>query len=237
MIIIGIYQIQSKIKPERIYIGSSINVNTRWSSHLSKLNLNRHLNKILQNHYNKYGKSDLQFSILLGCKKENLIKNEQFFMDSYKPYFNIRKNAQNNFGFKHSEETKQKISEANKGLKRSEETKQKMSESRMGKKISEETKEKMRKPKSEEAKKHISETHADISGKNNPMYGKKHTEETKQKIREIRTGTFASEEAKRKMSKAGMGKHTGEKNGMYGGIPWNKGKIKKMDSRIRNQYN
>ncbi len=26
----GVYKIQSKIKPERIYIGSSVNINSRW---------------------------------------------------------------------------------------------------------------------------------------------------------------------------------------------------------------
>ena len=72
----GIYQIQSKIKPQRIYIGSAINIQKRWWMHLFDLRKNKHSSSKLQRHYDKYGESDLQFSILLGCEKENLIKVE-----------------------------------------------------------------------------------------------------------------------------------------------------------------
>jgi group I intron endonuclease len=89
----GIYQIQSKIKPERIYIGGAVNIQKRWWSHLSTLRNNKHENSKLQNHFNKYGESDLQFSILLGCEKEDLIRVEQYFLDSYNPFFNILKIA------------------------------------------------------------------------------------------------------------------------------------------------
>lgn len=85
----GIYQIQSKLKPERCYIGSAINIGTRWDIHLHHLRNNTHHSKKLQNHYNKHGESDLFFSILLGCDNEDLIKAEQYFIDSYNPYFNI----------------------------------------------------------------------------------------------------------------------------------------------------
>lgn len=37
-------------------------------------------------------------------------------------------------------------------------------------------------PKSKEHKLHLSQNHANISGKNNPMYGKKHSKETRKKI-------------------------------------------------------
>ena len=60
----GIYKIESKIKPERIYIGSSVNIIARWKNHLYELRKNKHRNNKLQNHYNKYGESDLLFSIM-----------------------------------------------------------------------------------------------------------------------------------------------------------------------------
>lgn len=47
-------------------------------------------------------------------------------------------------GFKHSEETKQKIRQSKLGIKRDEETRKKISESKKGKGRSEETKEKIR---------------------------------------------------------------------------------------------
>jgi len=122
MKISGIYKIQSAIKPNRVYIGSAVNINHRWNCHLSDLRKNKHHSKKLQNHLNKYGESDLLFSILLGCPKEDLIKNEQYFLDSYKPYFNICQIASSQFGLKRSEETKNKMRQR----KHSEEYKLKM---------------------------------------------------------------------------------------------------------------
>jgi group I intron endonuclease len=110
MNISGIYQIQSKIKPERIYIGSSKNIYQRWNQHLRTLKYNKHRSNRLQHHYNKCGKSDLVFTILIGCGIDELIGTEQFFLDSKKPWFNTRKIADSNIGVKHTEEYKKKES-------------------------------------------------------------------------------------------------------------------------------
>ena len=37
MAVSGIYKIESKIKPERCYIGSAVNINRRWNVHLRAL--------------------------------------------------------------------------------------------------------------------------------------------------------------------------------------------------------
>lgn len=107
---IGVYQIKSIIKPTRIYIGSSIDIHCRWDRHLSLLNRNKHHSPKLQNHYNKYGKNDLVFSILVLCEQLDLIITEQYYLDTLKPYFNTCKIAGNSLGFKHSKETINKIS-------------------------------------------------------------------------------------------------------------------------------
>ena len=121
----GIYKIQSIIKPERIYIGSAINIRNRWYHHKEYLRRNEHENSKLQNHYNKYGKEDLIYSVIVGCAKENLISYEQFYIDVLSPVFNCRLIAQSNLGIKHqphtkprkpypvvSEETRRKLKEA-----------------------------------------------------------------------------------------------------------------------------
>lgn len=105
----GIYKITSLCKPYRIYIGSASDIQRRWNTHICKLRSNKHVNKKLQNHYNKYGESDLQFSILLGCNKEDLTQIEQYFLDSCIHYFNICDKAANTLGYKHTEESKQKM--------------------------------------------------------------------------------------------------------------------------------
>jgi len=94
----GIYKIQSRHKPERIYIGSTSNIKQRWYLHLSQLRKQSHHSIKLQQHFNKYGETDLQFSILLECEKDDLIKKEQFFIDGHVPYFNVCKIAGNTAG-------------------------------------------------------------------------------------------------------------------------------------------
>lgn len=106
MKISGIYKIQSLIKPEKIYIGSAVNISNRWYRHREDLKNNTHGNSKLQNHYNKYGKDDLVFSVIVGCTKENLISYEQFYIDALSPVFNCRIIAQSNLGIKHQPHTK-----------------------------------------------------------------------------------------------------------------------------------
>jgi group I intron endonuclease len=135
----GIYQIQSIIKPERIYIGSGIDVRKRWATHQFRLRKGNHHSKKLQRHYNKYGPDDLVYSFILGCEKEDLIKNEQFFIDTLNPYFNGSKVAGSTLGMKiklppFSAEHRKNISLSKLGKKRSIETRAKMSNSRKGNK-------------------------------------------------------------------------------------------------------
>ncbi len=168
MQISGIYKIESKLFPSKIYIGSAINIGKRWSEHLRILRLKEHHSGKLQNHYNKYGEGDLQFSILLGCPKEDLIKTEQYFIDSYNPYFNICKIAGSQLGMKRTEEQKQrmrkpktrkdgyklrkpiteeireKLRKSHRGYKATEETIQKLRIIHLGSKRSEEQRQNMR---------------------------------------------------------------------------------------------
>jgi len=210
----GIYQIQSKLNG-KIYIGSAVNLKERKKNHFWNLKYKKHVNAYLQNHYNKYGKADLLFSILEFCEKEKLIEREQVYIDAWKPIFNICKIAGSILGVKYSEESKQKMSKAHIGKntgknnamfgkQHSEKAKKKMSKAHIGKYHSEESKQKMR-------------------GKNNHMYGEHHSEETKQKISMIKKGKnhpnygkHLSEETKQRISKAKIGKYMGKKNPMFG---------------------
>jgi group I intron endonuclease len=103
--IIGIYKITSKINPDKIYIGSSINVKSRWSLHKRKLMLNEHHSPILQSHVNKYGIDDLSFELIETCNKEVVLQREQYYIDTLKPKLNICKIAGNHLGRKCSIES------------------------------------------------------------------------------------------------------------------------------------
>ena len=154
MRISGIYKIESRIKSERIYIGSAVNIGNRWNQHLHYLRHNNHQSTKLQRHFNKYGEADLIFTILLGCNKEDLIKIEQYFLDSYKPYFNNQMIANSQLGTKRSPKSRRKMSLSaigntnargskrgnpwNKGLRGiySEKTLKQMSDKKLNKKLS-----------------------------------------------------------------------------------------------------
>ena len=139
----GIYIIKSKIKPERVYVGSAVNIAQRWSDHLSRIKVNQHRSPMLQNHFNKYGIEDLEFSILEECIIDILLEREQYYIDTLKPFFNTLKIAGSPIGHKHSKYTKSIMNKSKIGTHHSEETKRKISKSHKGKKASEESKRKM----------------------------------------------------------------------------------------------
>ena len=134
----GIYRIRN-LTNNKFYIGSAVNLNKRKNQHFHYLRNNKHHNKPLQNSYNKYGESSFIFEIMCFCYKEDLIKNEQFYIDKYKPHYNICKIAGSSLGRKPTKETilKMKITHSKRNCKHSEETKLKMSISAKGKVISE----------------------------------------------------------------------------------------------------
>ena len=95
---IGIYKI-TNIVNKKAYIGSSIDINVRWQQHVNDLNNNKHINKRLQNAWNRYGQSNFLFEILQVLETEDkLLLIEQDYLDEYKSYnrnigYNIAKYA------------------------------------------------------------------------------------------------------------------------------------------------
>ncbi|KKQ97048.1 MAG: hypothetical protein UT24_C0054G0002 [Candidatus Woesebacteria bacterium GW2011_GWB1_39_12] len=186
----GIYQIRNLING-KAYIGSTINFNNRKCSHFNLLKANKHPNCKLQNAWNKYGEQNFIFEGVEEVpEKEKLIEREQYYLDETSPEYNICRIAGSQLGFRHSEESKRKISELKNGLRPSQETKRKMSKSQSGRKHSEESKQKI--SQANKKTKIIKETYRDES---NPMFGKRH-----------------SEEARRKMSGSHIGIQSGEKH-------------------------
>jgi len=124
----GIYGIRSISHPERVYIGSSLNIRQRWHIHRSGLRQNIHHSLKLQRHYRKYGANDLIFEVIYYCNIEELINIEQSFINLYNPYFNCSSIAGSPLGYRHTKTSKQKMSRRNKGRAVSEETRRRMSE-------------------------------------------------------------------------------------------------------------
>jgi len=65
----------SKIK-NKYYIGKSVDLDRRKIRHFSELKTNTHFNKKLQNHYLKYGESDLEWKILIELDNKNKNREE-----------------------------------------------------------------------------------------------------------------------------------------------------------------
>lgn len=143
----GIYCIRNLVN-DKIYIGSSVNIESRWKTHKKLLKSNSHHSNILQNSFNKYGKDNFSFEIVSYVEnKDNLIKYEQYWLDFFKPEYNICKVAGSSLGVIRSEEyrEKQRQSMLKRGpYKRTLESRRKLSKSLTGKKHSAETKEKLR---------------------------------------------------------------------------------------------
>jgi group I intron endonuclease len=144
----GIYEIRNNIN-NNIYIGSSINISRRKTKHYTELNHSIHHSEHLQRAWNKYGKTAFTFTVLLYCEPSELLRYEQFLIDTKKPSYNVLPTAGSPLGYKHpkefgdeirrrslghivSDETRKKISKANKGRKHTNETKEKMSRSFTG---------------------------------------------------------------------------------------------------------
>lgn len=89
-------------------MGSSIDLSTRFNYHIKGLKSNI----LLQRAINKYNLQDFYFIIFEYCKPEELLSREQFYLDEIKPEFYILKIAGSLLGYKHSKNTKLKISKA-----------------------------------------------------------------------------------------------------------------------------
>jgi group I intron endonuclease len=131
----GVYLIVCNTDNTRRYYGSAVDIQARWRAHRDDLTRGRHVNKKLQNCWNKYGDTSFTWTVVEECSKNNLLIVEQKYLDQ-------------NFA-----EPKQCLNIARyagapmRGRTATEETRRKISAAQKGKVIPDEVKRKMRKPK------------------------------------------------------------------------------------------
>jgi group I intron endonuclease len=168
---IGVYKITNLVNG-KLYIGSSIEMGKRWRSHINNLTNGSHHSQKLQNSVNKHGITNFVFKVVELCDLENLVVREQYWIDFHRVCelgYNIRPTAENNLGFKHSDETKEKMrqrmlgNEYNKGFCHTDEFKKRKSKQMLSNTISKGNKH------TDEYKIYMSQINR---GKNNPNYGK-----------------------------------------------------------------
>ena len=177
----------------KCYIGKTNNgLNNRMKGH-KHYALKIHNNDYFHKSIKKYGWNNFEWKILCECTTPEILNiMETFYIIVHKTHvseggYNLTWGGDGSLGFKHSEETKQKISENMKIISNSIEHKERTR--LLGKrstKHSDETKKKIseivksRPPISEETRRKMSESN---KGEKNAFFGKKHSEETKNKIR------------------------------------------------------
>lgn len=225
----------------KIYIGSTINIERRFSDYKKLKCKKQHL---IYNSLVKYGVENHNFEIICECDKSIMRHYEALYGNKYntlKPNgLNLALPKLGEMYESLSEETKKKMSESNKGRVKTEQERKNLSIALTGNKLSNKTKEKIRiahlgKTASEETKAKISIAN---SGENNPMFGKSITEEHRGNLRtshlgkksrlgipmdektkailiRANTGKVASEETRKKRSKSMKGKNTWAKGTIF----------------------
>lgn len=81
----GIYKITNLING-KLYIGKSVNVKERKTTHLRDLRNNKHHNQHLQNAVNKYGLTNFTFDIIEYCNEEDLFIRENYWITELRTY-------------------------------------------------------------------------------------------------------------------------------------------------------
>ena len=168
----GIYKIKNKTD-NKIYIGSAEDFSRRIYEHTYLLRKNKHHSPYLQHAWNKHGEDNFIFGLIEVVEDlSQLIKREQYYIDTLNPEYNMCPNAGSRRGIKQTseviekirqnatkfwlgknlpEETKKKIGDANRGNQHTQEAIDKITinNSRYwkGKTRSTEAKEKMAKAK------------------------------------------------------------------------------------------
>jgi group I intron endonuclease len=183
----------------RFYIGStSKGFNIRRDAHLTALRKKKHANRFMQAAFNKYGEDNFCFTILLHCKPEECVSEEQNVLDDNfdNPLcMNLSPTAGSTFGVRYSDEVRSKLSAQRTGKKLSQATRQKHRERMLNYRHSEESKRKI--AESNRRRRLSDETKKKISEKNR---GKTHSAASRELMSKARRGVPKSPETRARMA-------------------------------------
>ncbi len=102
----------------RAYIGSAVDIYSRWTVHRCVLRKGVHHSVHLQRVWDKYGESEFKFVIVEECEVEVLLEVEQSYLDTYPKdkLLNTSPVAGSTLGLEHTEETKKILSDLQKEI-------------------------------------------------------------------------------------------------------------------------
>lgn len=253
----GAYQIVNEVNGKS-YVGSSKNIDARWSAHRGSFKLPKMpTESLLWRAVQKYGIENFTFIVLEECEptKTALLALEQHYIDTLNPEYNIMRVAGSRLGSKQSEEVKEKVRQANLGRKNSPEAIANMKAAAIGRVPSPECRARSIECHTglKQSKEQIAHRAAAIRAKNTTNReagiahhntGRTHTEETKEYMRKLMTGRISpmlgknhSDETKEKLriiSSRPAPWATGWPKGVARGTPsWNKGKPMSEEAKAK----
>lgn len=117
----GIYQIIC-MPVNKIYIGSSNNIDKRIKEHFNNLRKSKHPNIYFQRLWNKYGEKSFTYSIIEECSEEVRFELEEKYLLKISNKINLSDTVVVNKGKPLKEETKEKIRKKLKGVSNREKT-------------------------------------------------------------------------------------------------------------------
>jgi group I intron endonuclease len=177
----------------KVYVGKTISsLNQRKLEHLNAA-LKFRYNMIFHNAIRKYSIDNFKWEIIYECDDElilNIMETMKIIVNhshvSEGKGYNLTWGGEGLSGYKHTEETKKKMSKSHKLIMTNERRKE-ISEKLKGHSVSQKTKTKLHdfnigKKLTEEHKRKMSVSHKKYTGELNGFYGKNHTKEAKQKI-------------------------------------------------------
>lgn len=110
----GVYKIINKVNGH-VYVGSSVNIERRHTQHFYLLGVGRHHSRYLQAAWNKYGKNQFSFELIIECFEYELEIQEQVYIDKLHPVYNVNPCAGLTRERRHTEESRKRMSQARKG--------------------------------------------------------------------------------------------------------------------------
>ena len=113
------------------YIGSAVNLGSRWAVHRHSLRHAKNSCGHLQRAWRKYGESSFYFHVILYCDRQNLLFYEQRAINKFSPRYNIALVVGSQLGLKRTRTARLRMSKPHGPL--SEETRKRMSEAHRGK--------------------------------------------------------------------------------------------------------
>jgi group I intron endonuclease len=128
---IGVYAWENKIN-NKVYVGSGNPLYLRLSDYYQDWYLNNRNNLPIVRGLNKYSMLNFNLHILEYSNSYDVISCEQKWIDLIKPEYNINPIAGSSKGYKHTDESIEKMRNSAIGRKHSDEVKIRMSETRKG---------------------------------------------------------------------------------------------------------